>query len=69
MQTLVFNTATKTVILYENVIKVSQILHQFETVPTVRVKEGFYEVIQDAAGSKYPVLRVPISNTNMIILN
>jgi hypothetical protein len=70
MQTLVFNTTTKTVKLYEGKVE-SEILFTFENVPTVREKVGHYEIMQktngDTANSSVPVLRVPISNTNMLI--
>ena len=69
MQTLVFNTTTKTVTLYDGKVE-SVILFTFENVPTVREKVGHYEIMQKTNGdanSSVPVLRVPISNTNMLI--
>lgn len=73
MQTLVFNTKTKTVVVYENVPEESKIIYKFNDVPTVRVAENYYEVmvkvrIEDA-DNRVPVARFPISNTNMLIQN
>lgn len=68
MQTLVFNTTTKTVKLIDSKTAMGEVLLEFSSVPTVKISEGFYEVIQsDEFEKKYPVLRVPIANTNMII--
>lgn len=68
MQTLLFNTTTKSVKLYEGLTSSGKILLELENIPTVKVLEGYYEVIQsDEFDKKYPVLRLPISNTNMII--
>ena len=65
MQTLVFNTTERTVeVLNEN----ADILYRYSNVPTVKVMDGFYEVIQEEKLIKYPVLRVPIANTNMTII-
>jgi hypothetical protein len=70
MQTLVFNTSTKSVKLYEG-NESSPILYTFENVPTVKFEEGFYQVMQMDSTSteekRVPVARFPISNTNMII--
>jgi len=66
MQTLVFNTTTKSVKVTEG--DNLTILFQYENVPTVKVSEGFYEVMQkDEFEKSTPVLRLPIGNTNMII--
>lgn len=68
MQTLIFNTTTKNVTLYDGNPLDSKILRQLSDVPTVKVSDGFYEVMQkDEFEKTYPVLRVPISNTNMSI--
>lgn len=68
MQTLLFNTTTKSVTLYEGQTAANKILLELENIPTVKPQEGYYEVIQsDIDEKKYPVLRLPISNTNMII--
>lgn len=68
MQTLVFNTTTKTIVLYSDVALYSKVIYSLENIPTVRVsQDGFYEVIQESNNTKYPVLRFPISNTNMEI--
>jgi hypothetical protein len=70
MQTLVFNTSTKSVKLYEG-NESSPILYTFENVPTVKFEEGFYQVMQMDSTSteenRVPVARLPIANTNMII--
>jgi hypothetical protein len=68
MQTLLFNTTTKTVKLYEGKMTNSEILSTFDNVPTVKVLESHYEVMQkDEFDRAFPILRVPISNTNMYI--
>lgn len=68
MQTLVFNTTTKTVRLVDSKTAMGDTLLEYSNVPTVKVLEGFYEVVQsDEFEKKFPVLRVPISSTNMII--
>lgn len=68
MQTLVFNTTTKTVKLIDSKTGMGAVLLEYSSIPTVKVSEGYYEVIQsDEFEKKYPVLRVPIANTNMII--
>lgn len=68
MQTLVFNTTTKEVKLYEDKKQQSELLELFIEVPTVRIAEGYYEVMKKFDETKnIPVLRVPISNTNMVI--
>lgn len=75
MQTLVFNTTTKTVKLYSGPVNngefgvhQSETLYSLENIPTVRIStDGYYEVMQESNGSKYPILRVPIAKTNMEI--
>ena len=69
MQTLVFNTTTKTAKLYEGFAEKSELLIHYTDVPTVKIlEEGFYQVMQrDAMEKQLPVLRVPIANTNMLI--
>lgn len=70
MQTLLFNTTTKEVKLYEDKKQQSELLEMYTNVPTVRVSEqGYYEVMKkiDEEEKSIPVLRVPIANTNMII--
>jgi uncharacterized protein YecE (DUF72 family) len=69
MQTLVFNTTDKTVKFYKDHKEESQILTQYNNVPTVKVQEGYYEVMYrtEEMQSPIPVLRVPVSNTNMFI--
>ena len=70
MQTLVFNTSTKSAKLYEG-NESSSILFTFDSVPTVKIIEGYYEVMQIDATSveekRVPVARFPIANTNMLI--
>lgn len=65
MQTLVFNTTTKTV----QITLESGEIKNFEDVPTVAITDGFYEVRQmdTLEDKRYPVFRAPISNTNMEI--
>jgi hypothetical protein len=65
MQTLIFNTTTKTAeITFENGSTKS-----YEDVPTVAIMEGFYEIRQTdmMEDKRYPVLRLPIANTIMEI--
>jgi hypothetical protein len=69
MQTLVFNTTTRTAKLYEGVAEKSDIIIAYTEVPTVKVMDdGFYQVMQlDAMEKQLPVLRVPIAKTNMFV--
>lgn len=71
MQTLIFNTTTKNVILLEGLIGKSNVLLTFENISTVKCSElGFYEVMQKVDEDSYtsiPVFRAPIANTNMRI--
>jgi hypothetical protein len=66
MQTLVFNTTTKSVKVTEG--DNLTILFQYENVPTVKVLDSLYEIMQkDEFDKATPVLRLPIANTNMVI--
>lgn len=70
MQTLIFNSTTKSVQLLSGSRGDSKVLETFENVPTVKVENGYYEVMQktgENTTSSRPVFRVPISNTNMLI--
>lgn len=71
MQTLIFNTTTKRVQLLSGSRGDSKVLETFENVSTVKCSElGFYEVMQkqnEETNSSIPVMRSPISNTNMLI--
>ena len=71
MQTLTFNTTTKEVKLLSDERGNSSVLESFENVSTVKCSElGFYEIMQKQNTetlSAIPVMRVPISNTNMLI--
>lgn len=73
MQTLVFNTKTKKVVVYEGVPEESKIIHSFTDVPTVTVASTYYEVkakqMINEIENRVPVARFPISNTNMLINN
>ena len=74
MQTLIFNTTTKQVTLYDGNPFDSKILRQLSDVPTVKVMESYYEVMRkqlDEEGNevRVPVARFPIANTNMLIQN
>jgi hypothetical protein len=70
MQTLVFNTTTKSAKLYEGVEQ-GNILYTFNDVPTVKIEDGYYQVMQvdNSTGEdkRVPVARFPIANTNMLI--
>jgi hypothetical protein len=74
MQTLIFNTTKKTIVLWSNTPGESEILITYDRISTVKVGEGVYEAMQREESSDdktivgtYPVFRCPISNTNMII--
>ena len=70
MQTLVFNTSTKSAKLYEG-NESSSILYTFDSVPTVKIEVGYYQVMQidktSVEETRVPVARFPIANTNMLI--
>ena len=69
MQTLTFNSTTKKVQLLSGSRESGIILETFDNVPTVKVENGSYEVMQKSGenGGVVPVLRVPMANTNMLI--
>jgi virulence-associated protein VapD len=65
MLVLIFNTTTKTVeVIYENGVSKT-----YDDVPTVAIMEGFYEIRQTdlMEDKRFPVLRLPISQTVMEI--
>jgi hypothetical protein len=62
-----FNSTTKKVQLLSGSRESGRLLETFDNVSTVRILEGYYEVIQIQGEQKFPVLRVPIANTNMLI--
>jgi hypothetical protein len=65
MQKLTFNTTKREVTLVDNT---GLTIYSQQNVPTVKVMDRHYEVfVEDFDGKKIPVLRVPISNTNMFI--
>lgn len=72
MQTLLFNTTTKSATLYAGKMEGSEILYTFQNVPTVKKEENYYEIVeevveQDDRKQRFPIARFPIANTNMII--
>ena len=69
MQTLKFNTTQRTVTLSSTSGNYLEVVATYDNVPTVKVLDGYYEVMQTIIDENrvIPVLRVPISNTNMII--
>jgi len=68
MQTLLFNTTTKSVKLYDGPSASGTILLELENTPTVKILDGYYEVMQrDQFEKQLPVLRLGIQSTNMII--
>jgi hypothetical protein len=73
MQTLIFNTATKQVKLLDGPRDKSLVLETFENVSTVRVEVSYYEIMKKTSteedSKSIPVMRVPIANTNMILLH
>ena len=72
MQTLTFNTTIKRVVLLSGSREDSKVLEVFDNVSTVRCSElGFYEIMQkldENSISAIPVMRLPIANTNMVII-
>ena len=73
MQTLIFNTATKQVRLLDGPRDNAKVLETFENVSTVKVEVNHYEIMQksstDEDAKSVPVMRVPIFNTNMILIH
>jgi hypothetical protein len=70
MQTLTFNTTTKQVKLLDGPRGSSVVTETFNNISTVKIEDGFYQVMQKTSedtNSALPVMRVPIANTNMII--
>jgi hypothetical protein len=70
MQTLVFNTTLKNVVLFAGARGNGQSIERFDNVSTVKIQDGFYEVMQktnEDTNQAIPVMRLPISNTNMVI--
>jgi hypothetical protein len=63
LQLLVFYTTEKTVTVTHKDVE----LFSFSNITTVKVLDGYYEVMQKVGESAIPVLRVPIANTNMLI--
>ena len=69
MQTLIFNTTDKTVNVYSGQVGKSELIFQFDNVPTVKVQEGYYEVMQKGDDDRsIPILRLPVQATNMRIM-
>jgi hypothetical protein len=68
MQTLTFNTTTKEVQLLD---ELKSIITSYDKVSTVKCSElGYYEIMRkedEDSYSAFPVMRLPIANTNMII--
>jgi len=76
MQTLIFRTKEKTTELRDlNDPSVSPPymninLFSFKNVSTVAVRENYYEIMQvNPLGKTIPVARLPIHNTNMLIID
>jgi len=69
MQTLMFNSTIKRVQLWDGSRGDSKLIETFDNVPTVKVENGYYEVMQKSGenGGVVPVLRVPMANTNILI--
>jgi len=71
MQELIFNTTLKTIIVKNDL---NHSIYEYTDIVTVKFMEGFYEIIQEldelndhGKNKRIPVLRLPISNTNMKI--
>ena len=73
MQTIIFNTAKKQIKLLDGPRDNARVLETFENVSTVRVEVNYYEVMQknstEEDAKSIPVMRVPISSTNMILIH
>jgi hypothetical protein len=73
MQTLIFNTAKKQIKLLDGPRDNARVLETFENVSTVRVEVNYYEIMQktsiDEDTKSFPVMRVSITNTNMILIH
>jgi hypothetical protein len=73
MQTLIFNTETKEVKLLEGARDRSLVLETFNNVSTVKMETNYYEIMKKTSVGEdtktFPVMRVPISNTNMILIH
>jgi hypothetical protein len=72
MQSLIFNTKSKTIVLTDGRRGDSTIIETMDNVSTVKVApEGFYEVMQkpNENSNALPVMRLPIANTNMFIIS
>ena len=73
MQTLIFNTAAKKVNLLNGPRGNAQVLETFENVSTVRVEVNYYEIMRkitmEEESKSIPVMRIPIFNTNMILIH
>lgn len=68
MQALLFNTTEKTVRLYEGPKPEGTIICKFNSIPTVKIYDGYYEVKQKDEDEKtYPIARFPVNGTNMFI--
>ena len=51
------------------IFTVTELIFQFDNVPTVKVQEGYYEVMQKGDDDRpIPILRLPIQATNMRII-
>ena len=74
MQLLKFRTVTKTTTLYSNSSKdiETNTLSEFsfDNVSTVAIRDGFYEIMvkKTVNSNAIPVARLPIANTNMLIM-
>jgi hypothetical protein len=53
--------------LTEGHIEKSNVLFEYDNVTTVKTNSFYYEVMQQTQLGVVPVLRTPISNTNMVI--
>ena len=70
VQTLFFRTRQKTTTLYSNLTEREIISDfSFDKVSTVGIRDGYYEIMVTYGEKARPVARLPISCTNMIILD
>jgi hypothetical protein len=66
MQTLVFDTTSKKITLYSGQkLNGSDIIIEKDNIPTVKVLDNYYEVMQkDEMDKQLPILRLGIQSTN-----
>lgn len=70
MQLLIFNTKEKTTKVKSDFNGSIISDFSFDKISTVYIRDGYYELMQKKSDKiTVPVARLPISNTNMLIVN